>query len=90
MEETGCEFICGAPTTPALKGQVKVNDVFCNLWRVTFTLLFSLVFPSFLSIHTYFTVQCFFVLFIVCYLYQGRVAGMSLCLVLHACVNKVQ
>ena len=23
MEETGCEVICGAPTTPVVKGQVK-------------------------------------------------------------------
>ena len=25
MEETGCEIICGAPTPPAVKGQVKVK-----------------------------------------------------------------
>ena len=25
MEETGCTIICGAPTTPAAKVQVKVN-----------------------------------------------------------------
>ena len=25
MKETGCEVICGAPTTPAVKGQVKVK-----------------------------------------------------------------
>ena len=25
MAETGCEVICGAPTTPADKGQVKVK-----------------------------------------------------------------
>ena len=23
MEETGCEVICGAPTTPAVKGKVR-------------------------------------------------------------------
>ena len=28
MEETGCEVICGAKTTPTVKGQVKVNE-FC-------------------------------------------------------------
>ena len=26
MEETGCEVICGAPTTPAVEGQVKVKQ----------------------------------------------------------------
>ena len=26
MEETGCEVICGAPTTPTVKGQVKVKE----------------------------------------------------------------
>ena len=26
MEETGCEIICGAPTTLAVKGQVKVKE----------------------------------------------------------------
>ena len=26
MEETGCEVICGAPTTPMVKGQVKVKE----------------------------------------------------------------
>ena len=26
MEETGCEVICGARTTPAFKGQVKMKD----------------------------------------------------------------
>ena len=25
MEETGCEVICGAPTTLAVKGQVRVK-----------------------------------------------------------------
>ena len=25
MEETGCEVICGAPTTPSVKGWVKVE-----------------------------------------------------------------
>ena len=25
MEETGCEVICGAPTTPVVKGKVKVK-----------------------------------------------------------------
>ena len=25
MEETGCEIICGAPKTPAVKGEVKVK-----------------------------------------------------------------
>ena len=25
MEETGCEVICCAPTTPAVKGEVKVK-----------------------------------------------------------------
>ena len=27
MEKTGCEDICGAPTTPAVKGKVKVRRV---------------------------------------------------------------
>ena len=27
MEGTGCEVICGAPVTPAVKGQVKVKVV---------------------------------------------------------------
>ena len=27
MEENGCEVICGAPVTPAVKGQVKVKVV---------------------------------------------------------------
>ena len=49
MEETGCEVICGAPTTPAVKGQVKEgegesikNNTMCTLknacremWRET-------------------------------------------------------
>ena len=26
MEETGCEVICAAPTTSAVKGQVKVKE----------------------------------------------------------------
>ena len=26
-EETGCKVICGAPVTPAVKGQVKVKVV---------------------------------------------------------------
>ena len=26
VEETGCEVICGAPTTPAFKGLVKVQE----------------------------------------------------------------
>ena len=25
MKETGCEVICGAPTTPAVKGWVKIE-----------------------------------------------------------------
>ena len=25
MEEAGCEVICGAPTTPEVKGKVKVK-----------------------------------------------------------------
>ena len=28
MEETGCELICGAPTTLGVKGQVKVKVSF--------------------------------------------------------------
>ena len=37
LEETGCEVICGAPTTAAVKGLVKVKAVnrssfiFCSL-----------------------------------------------------------
>ena len=27
MEETGCEVICAAPTTPAIKGKVVVVDI---------------------------------------------------------------
>ena len=26
MDETGCEVICGVPTTSAVKGQVKVKE----------------------------------------------------------------
>ena len=31
MEQTGCEIVCGAPTTLAVKGYVKVKVLKCDL-----------------------------------------------------------
>ena len=35
MEVTGCEVICGAPTTPAVKGTVKAKKVIVSRESVT-------------------------------------------------------
>ena len=36
MEETGCEVICGAPTTPVVKGQVKDG---CHIEKVMHSMI---------------------------------------------------